>query len=831
MSVISQARDHLRSHFGFIEFREGQQAVIEAIAAGRDCVVVMPTGGGKSLCYQLPAVMQDGVTLVVSPLIALMKDQVDSLAKRGIPATFVNSSLSYSDVLARLSGIRNGAYKIVYIAPERFRNDAFGAALAGVKVNLFAVDEAHCVSHWGHDFRPDYLNLASAATSVGRPPIVALTATATQYVRQDIALQLRLNDPQVFVAGFDRPNLRLEVVHIGGDKEKLVVLREIVSRSIGSGIIYAATRKAVETISAKLKMAGLSVDPYHAGMTERERTAAQDRFVTGKSRAIIATNAFGMGIDKSDIRFVAHYHLPSSIEAYYQEIGRAGRDGGPADCFLLFNYADTRTHRFFIDGAHPSPDLITSVYRAIRRLMADADDAEITVRAIQSEVGSKNEMSIQSALAVLEQAGHIDRGRESEAVVFASLTAPLDTVLSATSPSSAEGLLIRNLIYTCGVSDRQAIELDIDSIARDIGFSPAQVRGALNGLQSRALISHKNARRGRGVRLLRNGSEPLNIDYRTLSSRAASQHAMLRKMVDYCYSKKCLHGFVLSYFGDGKKIARCTACSVCAPEQTPAWLRVASNAEGKAAGALRLPAKGRSGTQPRSQSSPQSGSAVLPSARKGSESLGSRSGSLRPDESGAGQTDEYTSRQLGVIDHESQDGSPPVAEHAPALRVPRSYREPPDDESGKKPLEPAAISNPGFNEDFDSERDDPSNPSDAAIDGDEAVVVKRILSCVARLNGRFGKGTIASVLRGSQSREVATHNLQRLPAYGLLSDVPAGELTGFIKSLIKAGCITVSNSAYPTLTITDLGREILHGGAVRLETPEAGAAAGDLESI
>ena len=417
MSNALLAREALQQHFGFTDFREGQAEVIESVLAGRDTVVVMPTGGGKSLCYQLPALMMDGVTLVVSPLIALMKDQVDQLAARNIASTFINSSISYAETNKRLSKLRMGEYKLVYVAPERFRSQAFMDSIAETEVRLFAVDEAHCISHWGHDFRPDYLRLKEAAHRLGRPQIIALTATATPQVRADISEQLGITDPHVSVAGFDRPNLALRVLHTATEKEKLDVLKHLIQDSTGSGIIYAATRKSVEQISAKLKLAGLSVELYHGGMDEGERSRAQDVFMSGRAQAIVATNAFGMGIDKPDIRFVAHFHLPGSIEAYYQEVGRAGRDGLPADCLMLFNYADTRTQQFFIEGSHPSPELISRVYKEITSF--GAEKVELSAREIAERVGVKNDMSIYSALVVLEKAGHIERGRPGDATVLA----------------------------------------------------------------------------------------------------------------------------------------------------------------------------------------------------------------------------------------------------------------------------------------------------------------------------------------------------------------------------------------------------------------------------
>src|SRR3954470_21268498 len=289
----------LKQHFGYEAFRKGQEAVVRSVLSGRPTIAILPTGGGKSLCFQLPALLLEGTTVVVSPLVALMKDQVDALEARGIAATLINSSLSDGERQERQAALRNGRYKLVYVAPERFKSPSFLSAVNGVKVPLLAVDEAHCISAWGHDFRPEYQQLARARAALGAGRVLALRATATPEVRRDIADALELNDPKVFVAGFDRPNLFIEVLRVGGDQDKLGRLLAL-SRGGGPGIVYAATRKNVEKIVSALQASGIDAVGYHAGMGDAERTSVQDRFVQGDAPIIAATNAFGMGVDKPD---------------------------------------------------------------------------------------------------------------------------------------------------------------------------------------------------------------------------------------------------------------------------------------------------------------------------------------------------------------------------------------------------------------------------------------------------------------------------------------------------------------------------------------------------
>ena len=337
----------LKKHFGYDQFRPLQREIIEDALAGRDVFVLMPTGGGKSLCFQLPALMRDGLTIVVSPLIALMKDQVDALQTSGIPATYLNSTLNREEAKARWRGLHRGEYRMLYVAPERLMLDTFLERALNWDIAQFAIDEAHCISEWGHDFRPEYRELKKLRKHLPDVPIMALTATATERVRADIIKELKLRDPRVYVASFNRPNLTYRVIPKTAAYEQLLAF--IRSRPNDSGIIYCASRKSTESLARNLNEDGVSAKPYHAGLTNVERTKHQDAFLRDDVRVITATIAFGMGINKPNVRFVVHYDLPKNLESYYQETGRAGRDGLPSECVLLFSPGDVAKQLHFID--------------------------------------------------------------------------------------------------------------------------------------------------------------------------------------------------------------------------------------------------------------------------------------------------------------------------------------------------------------------------------------------------------------------------------------------------------------------------------------------------
>ncbi len=358
----------LRQYFGYTAFRGGQEALIDAQLAGRDVIGIMPTGGGKSLCYQIPALLQDGVTLVISPLISLMQDQVTALRKVGIPAAYINSSLSPEHLHEVYRRLHTGNYRIVYVAPERLMVDGFLNALRGVEISLVAVDEAHCISQWGQDFRPSYLRIVDFLQTLERRPIVsAFTATATEQVREDIIRILELRDPLRVVTGFDRPNLRFEVLK---PKHKANSLQSLIAeRRDKSGIIYCATRKEVEKTCEMLQSQGIAATRYHAGLEDEERHRNQEDFVYDRCPVMVATNAFGMGIDKSNVSYVIHYNMPQSLEAYYQEAGRAGRDGTPADCILLYAAGDVQTAKYLIQ--HSSEESALSAAEQAARIELD----------------------------------------------------------------------------------------------------------------------------------------------------------------------------------------------------------------------------------------------------------------------------------------------------------------------------------------------------------------------------------------------------------------------------------------------------------------------------
>jgi ATP-dependent DNA helicase RecQ len=564
---IQQARDILFRFWGYREFRSGQETAIESVLAGRDTLVVMPTGGGKSLCYQVPAMLVDGITLVVSPLISLMKDQVDTLERVGLPATFLNSSLPLAEMTARLDAVERGDVRLVYVAPERFDSEFFQERLKRLNVATLAVDEAHCVSQWGHDFRPAYLRVGHARKRLGNPRVIALTATATQEVRDDIVRQLGLERPTVLVTGFDRRNLTYHVGRVKNESEKDRMLIRLLREREGCSIVYASTRKNVDALTALTGGLGLRAVGYHAGLTDGERKGVQDSFMSGAADVVIATNAFGMGIDKPDVRLVVHYNMPGSLEAYYQEAGRAGRDGKQSDCILLHAYADRFTHEFFLEMTHPSRELVTRVYRELGRRAGSDGVVEGTVLQLSRQIPEvKGDRQLGSVLRVLAEHG-VARvlGGGGPLDPHVRLVATPERIRGelGNAGRGAELEFMRGLwrvgggeaLYRGGIVPWRSLAL--------AAGSRQEAESLLDRLQKEGFLGWTEPVAAEGVQLLDPGAKKLPVDWRALETRKASDERKLQKMQGYAYHERCRRGYVLRYFGDPAAMDRCGACDNC----------------------------------------------------------------------------------------------------------------------------------------------------------------------------------------------------------------------------------------------------------------------------
>ncbi|MBD8068516.1 DNA helicase RecQ [Bacillus sp. PS06] len=388
--MINEAKKVLKSYFGYDSFRIGQEEIIHSVLLNKSTLAIMPTGGGKSLCYQVPGLMSNGVTLVISPLISLMKDQVDALNDHGISSTYINSSLTPNEIEERINDARQEKYKFIYVAPERLDSRSFRQLLESLPIKIIAIDEAHCISQWGHDFRPSYRNIQSMIYELKeKPTVIALTATATKEVTADICDLLMISNEDVYVTGFSRDNLSFSLVK--GENKRDVIIGYLQKNHGQAGIIYASTRKEVDHLYQFLKKAGYAVGKYHAGMSEEERYESQELFLFDKLTLMIATNAFGMGIDKSNVRFVIHHNLPKNIEAYYQEAGRAGRDGEPGECLLLCHPQDIQLQKFLIEQSSMNEQTKTFEYKKLQQMIDYCHTDKCLQAYILSYFGDGNE--------------------------------------------------------------------------------------------------------------------------------------------------------------------------------------------------------------------------------------------------------------------------------------------------------------------------------------------------------------------------------------------------------------------------------------------------------
>jgi ATP-dependent DNA helicase RecQ len=598
--AIATARSVLKSKFGYDQFRPGQEDAVEAVAAGRDTLVVLPTGGGKSLCFQVPALILPGLTIVVSPLISLMKDQVDALEARGLPAAFINSSLSSSQVSDRLGRATRGELKLLYLAPERFDYGNIAERLRRIGISLLAVDEAHCISQWGHDFRPSYLRVKDVRAKLGAPPTIALTATATPAVRDDIALQLGLRDPRVIITGFNRTNLTYHVLPARNDAEKDAQLVQALRSHDGLGIVYASTRKSVDRLSAMLERQGIPAAAYHAGLEDRQRRDVQESFMAERLRVIVATNAFGMGIDKPNVRLVVHHSMPGTLEAYYQEAGRAGRDGKHSDVFLIHSFPDRFTHEFFIRGSYPERATIEAVYTALVKQSQRGQLPE-SPSVIASLVGGKtSEREAESAIRILITAGSIVDEAASTALARVRLLATPERIKRELTGDADPALgILRALWRIAGDKLQTGATVNLDALPP--GLAGLQTAASLlDDLQSRQLLMWERV--GGGLRLVSPGMpiQRLPVDWALLARRRSAELAKLDAVQKYVYAKGCRRGFVLRYFGDPAAMSKCDGCDNCLgiavarpPAGEPGPRKVRERKQSRVAAPAGQPARGR----------------------------------------------------------------------------------------------------------------------------------------------------------------------------------------------------------------------------------------------